>query len=414
MIGTGVFTSLGFQLNDLQSIFPLLMLWVIGGFIALFGALAYSELAAALPRSGGEYHLLSQSIHPSLGFAGGMVSATVGFSAPAVLAAMALGKYLSAVIPILDATIVATVSIIIFHLIHGQSIKIGTFIQDSTTLIKIGLIVLFIIMGLINPNPQDISILPKVGDIKLLFSPGFAISLIWVSYAYTGWNSSVYIAGEIVDPKVNIPKSLLLSTAIVMLLYLLLNYVFLYSTPISLMTNELEVGYIAGINIFGDFGAKIVGLGISILLISTVSSYIFIGPRIMQVMGEDHGYLHFLSKKNDQGIPIVAFSVQLIICMIFILSSSFEQVLLYTGISLIISTTMTVLGLFVLRIRKPKLDRPYKVWGYPFTPAIFIILNIWILFYTFKTQPFESLIGFGIVIISIGLYFFGNMLKKRD
>ena len=412
MIGTGVFTSLGFQLNDLQSIFPLLMLWVIGGFIALFGALAYSELAAALPRSGGEYHLLSQSIHPSLGFAGGMVSATVGFSAPAVLAAMALGKYLSAVIPILDATIVATVSVIIFHLIHGQSIKIGTFIQDSTTLIKIGLIVLFIIMGLINPNPQDISILPKVGDIKLLFSSGFAISLIWVSYAYTGWNSSVYIAGEIVDPKVNIPKSLLLSTAIVMLLYLLLNYVFLYSTPISLMTNELEVGYIAGINIFGDVGAKIVGLGISILLISTVSSYIFIGPRIMQVMGEDHGYLHFLSKKNDQGIPTVAFSVQLIICMIFILSSSFEQVLLYTGISLIISTTMTVLGLFVLRIRKPKLDRPYKVWGYPFTPAIFIILNIWILFYTFKTQPFESLIGFGIVIISIGLYFFGNMLKR--
>ena len=414
MIGTGVFTSLGFQLNDLQSIFPLLMLWVIGGFIALFGALAYSELATALPRSGGEYHLLSQSIHPSLGFAGGMVSATVGFSAPAVLAAMALGKYLSAVIPILDATIVATVSVIIFHLIHGQSIKIGTFIQDSTTLIKIGLIVLFIIMGLINPNPQDISILPQVGDIKLLFSSGFAISLVWVSYAYTGWNSSVYIAGEIVDPKVNIPKSLLLSTAIVMLLYLLLNYVFLYSTPISLMTNELEVGYIAGINIFGDVGAKIVGLGISILLISTVSSYIFIGPRIMQVMGEDHGYLHFLSKKNDQGIPIVAFSVQLIICMIFILSSSFEQVLLYTGISLIISTTMTVLGLFVLRMRKPKLDRPYKVWGYPFTPAIFIILNIWILFYTFKTQPFESLIGFGIVIISIGLYFFGNMLKKRD
>ena len=412
MIGTGVFTSLGFQLNDLQSIFPLLMLWVIGGFIALFGALAYSELAAALPRSGGEYHLLSQSIHPSLGFAGGMVSATVGFSAPAVLAAMALGKYLSAVIPILDATIVATVSVIIFHLIHGQSIKIGTFIQDSTTLIKIGLIVLFIIMGLINPNPQDISILPQVGDIKLLFSSGFAISLVWVSYAYTGWNSSVYIAGEIVDPKVNIPKSLLLSTAIVMLLYLLLNYVFLYSTPISLMTNELEVGYIAGINIFGDVGAKIVGLGISILLISTVSSYIFIGPRIMQVMGEDHEYLHFLSKKNDEGIPIVAFSVQLIICMIFILSSSFEQVLLYTGISLIISTTMTVLGLFVLRIRKPKLDRPYKVWGYPFTPAIFIILNIWILFYTFKTQPFESLIGLGIVIISIGLYFFGNMLKR--
>ncbi len=413
MIGTGVFTSLGFQLNDLQSIFPLLMLWVVGGFIALFGALAYSELAAALPRSGGEYHLLSQSIHPSLGFAGGLVSATVGFSAPAVLAAMALGKYLSAVFPVLNATIIATSSVIIFHLIHGNSIRIGTFIQDGTTVIKIALILLFIIMGLINTNPQDISIFPKVGDIKLLFSSGFAISLVWVSYAYTGWNSSVYIAGEIVDPKINIPKSLLLSTVFVMVLYVLLNYVFLYSTPKSLMINELEVGYIAGVNIFGEVGAKIVGLGIAILLISTVSSYIFIGPRIMQVMGEDHKYLHFLSKKNDEGIPVIAFCVQLIICMIFILSSSFEQVLLYTGISLIISTTMTVLGLFVLRIRKPELDRPYKVWGYPFTPAIFIILNTWILFYTFRIQPFESLIGFGIVIISIGIYYFGNTLKKE-
>ena len=133
----------------------------------------------------------------------------------------------------------------------------------------------------------------------------------------------------------------------------------------------------------------------------------------MQVMGEDHKYLNFLSKKNDEGIPVIAFCVQLIICMIFILSSSFEQVLLYTGISLIISTTMTVLGLFVLRIRKPELDRPYKVWGYPFTPAIFIILNTWILFYTFRIQLFESLIGFGIVIISIGIYYFGNTLKKE-
>ena len=161
MIGTGVFTSLGFQLQDIQSIFPLLMLWVVGGFMALFGAFSYSELASTLPRSGGEYHLLSRSVHPALGFAGGLVSATVGFSAPAVLAAMALGKYLSSVFPLLDPTYIAAIAIIGFHLIHGYSLKVGTFIQNSTTGIKIGLIILFIIMGVVIPNPQQISILPK-------------------------------------------------------------------------------------------------------------------------------------------------------------------------------------------------------------------------------------------------------------
>ena len=408
MIGTGVFTSLGFQLVDIQSVFPLLMLWVIGGVIALFGAISYSELAAALPRSGGEYHLLSRVIHPAVGFAGGFVSATVGFSAPAVLAAMALGKYLSAVFIELDPTMVAFFVIIFFTLLHCFSIKYGTIIQDTTTAIKIGLIIIFIIAGFSISDPQQINIFPIAGDMSLILSSGFAVSLVWVSYAYTGWNSTVYIAGEVKNPQKNIHKSLLISTGFVMILYVLLNFIFLYSTPISQMIGEVEVGYISGMKIFGSMGANIIGIGIAILLLSTVSSYIFIGPRITQVMGEDHSFLKFLAIKNNNDIPINGFILQFIISMLFIYSSSFEQVLLYAGITFIISTTATVVGVFILRKREPNLNRPYKAWGHPWTSGIFILLNIWILFYTFLEQPLESIIGLSIVLTSLGIYFFGR------
>ena len=412
MIGTGVFTSLGYQLVDIQSVFPLMMLWIVGGIVALCGTLVYSELGAALPRSGGEYHLLSRIIHPSIGFGAGIVSATVGFTAPAVLAAMALGSYLSAVIPGLDQTLIAAIVILGFHGLHMMSVTWGTKFQDGSTAIKIGLILIFIAFGLFMDAPQSISIWPKLGDGTVMLSAGFAVSLVWVSYAYTGWNSAVYVAGEIHDPKQNISRSMLMGTAFVMVLYVLLNYVFLYSAPTDAMVGQVEVGYISGIRIFGKMGAKIIGIGISILLLSTVSSYVYIGPRIMQIMGEDHAFIGFLKEKNSDEIPLNAFWVQLGISFLFILKSSFEQVLMYAGISLIITTTLTVISLFILRINEPDLDRPYKVWAYPFTPMIYLIINCWILFYSFRESTFEFMVGIGIITTSIALYYLIPVLKK--
>ncbi len=412
MIGTGVFTSLGYQLVNIQSVFPLMMLWIVGGVVALCGTLVYSELGAALPRSGGEYHLLSRIIHPSIGFGAGIVSATVGFTAPAVLAAMALGSYLSAVIPGLDQTLIAAIVILGFHGLHMMSVTWGTKFQDGSTAIKIGLILIFIAFGLFMDAPQSISIWPKLGDGAVMLSSGFAVSLVWVSYAYTGWNSAVYVAGEIHDPKQNISRSMLMGTAFVMVLYILLNYVFLYSAPTDAIVGQVEVGYISGIRIFGKMGAKIIGIGISILLLSTVSSYVYIGPRIMQIMGEDHAFIGFLKEKNSDEIPLNAFWVQLGISFLFILKSSFEQVLMYAGISLIITTTLTVISLFILRINEPDLDRPYKVWAYPLTPMIYLIINCWILFYSFRESTFEFMVGIGIITTSIALYYLIPILKK--
>ena len=413
MIGTGVFTSLGYQLVDINTAFPILLLWLIGGIISLFGAFSYSELASAFPRSGGEYSILSKVYHPAVGFIGGFVSSTIGFSAPAVLAAIALGKYTVAIFPQLNSTIIASVIILLFNLIHSQTLKYGRLIQDWTTIGKIVLIVFFIIFGLLIDSPQNISFLPISYDGSLIMSSSFAVSLVWVSYAYTGWNSTVYIAGEVKNPQKNIHYSLLFSTAFVTVLYILLNFIFLFSTPISEMRGMIEVGFIAGVNIFGDQGGRIVSGGIALLLLSTISSYVFIGPRITQVIGEDFKYLRFFSKVNNSGIPINGFIFQLSISLIFILTSTFEQVLLYAGITFIIINTITVIGVLVLRFYQPALNRPYKSWGYPWTQIIFTISNLWILYFTFKNQPFESLIGIGIILISLIFYFSGHRITNK-
>ena len=155
----------------------------------------------------------------------------------------------------------------------------------------------------------------------------------------------------------------------------------------------------------------VIGIGISILLLSTVSSYVYIGPRIMQIMGEDHKLLSFLKIKDNKNIPRNAFWLQLLLSFLFMATSSFEQVLMYAGISLIITTTMTVISLFILRYQEPLLDRPYRVKGYPFTPLIYLIVNVWILYYSFQENQFESFIGIGIVTSSVLIHY---IFTKRN
>lgn len=404
MVGTGVFTSLGYQLVDIQSVFALLMLWLIGGVISLFGALSYCELASALPKSGGEYYLLSRILHPSIGLSAGLISATVGFSAPAVLAAIALASYLNPIVPFINIKIVAIFVILSMNFMHAYSLDTGKSFQVWSTFLKLLIIFSFVSIGLLFDNKQSISFIPRSEDFGILFSPEFAVNLVWVSYAYAGWNSSIYVVGEIIQPNKNIFRSILIGTLIVTALYVLLNYVFLLISPIDALMGKIEIGYISSINLFGLKTAKIVSFFIGLLLLSTVSSYVYIGPRIIQAIGKDYEKIKFLSKVNKQGVPLNAFSLQLFISLIFIISSTFEEVMLYTGIILIITTSITVCSLIYLRINEPNLKRVYKVWGYPFTPIIFIILNTWILYYTIRLQPFESLIGVCLIIISLGLY----------
>lgn len=406
MVGTGVFTSLGFQLFDLHNGFSILLLWIIGGVVALCGALCYGELAAALPRSGSEYHYLSQLYHPAVGFLSGFVSITVGFAAPIALGAILLGGYASKVFTVLDEKTTATVVILGLTAVHAYSVKLGSGVQNIFTALKVLLILFIVCAAFAMTGKQDISFLPQPGIGKEILSSGFAVALYWVSYSYSGWNASAYIAGEIQDPTRNVPRSLFRGTLFVTVLYVLLNAAFLIAAPMERMVGQKEVGLVAAEFIFGSEGGRMVGGIIALLLISSVSSMVIVGPRVTQVMGEDMGLLRFLARKNEAGIPWLAIITQSVIALVLVYTASFESILIYIGFTLNIFTFLTVLGLFILRTRKKQAgSNTYKAWGYPFTPIIFLGITGWILYKGFEMKPQESLIGLGTILSGLIIYF---------
>ncbi len=393
MIGTGVFTSLGFQLLGTTNLVSILMLWLLGGVIALCGALVYGELGAVMPRSGGEYHYLREIYHPMLGFMSGWASLIVGFAAPVALACMALSAYLARVFPVLNPMMVGLTVLTLVTIIHAYDVKMGGAVQRFFTFFKILVILGFIICGLAMPvKYQSFSTSFSNFSWGDIFSSGFAVSLVWVYYAYSGWNASAYMANEIKNPQRTIPRSLFISTLVVTVLYLFLNAVFLLSTPISQMSGQLEVGLIAAQNIFGHTLGNMMGLLIAVLLISSISSMVFLGPRVTQVMGEDTYILRFLSKKSSHGTPYVAIWAQFFISVLLILTDSFELVTKYTGITLSFFALMTVIGVFVHRRRFPNAVRPYKTWGYPVTPIIFILLIVWSIIYLVREDFMQTFI----------------------
>lgn len=414
MIGTGVFTSLGFQLVDIQSTFVLLMLWLVGGVTALCGALTYAELGSSLPRSGGEYNFLSQIYHPVAGFVSGWISATVGFAAPTALAAMTFGAYLEASVDGLSATLMASLLVIVLTAAHIYSHAASGGVQTVFTILKVVLILVFVTMvGWSVSDPQPVTLLPMAGNGALLVGSAFAVSLIYVNYAYTGWNAATYIINELDEPQRSMPIVLFSGTALVIVLYLMLNYIFLYAAPMDAMTGKIEIGVIVARSAFGDTGAMIMGLVLATLLISTVSAMIIAGPRVLQVIGEDFRLFRFLSKKNADEIPMIAILVQSALTLFFILTSTFESVLVFSGFVMGVNTAFAVAGVFLLR-RRESTPGAYRTFGYPLTPLIYLSLMTWTLVFILINRPEEGWAGLGIIAAGVILYLVSERSNQQQ
>ena len=406
MVGTGVFTSLGFQLLEIDSGFVLLLLWAVGGLVALCGAMTYAELGAALPRSGGEYNFLKHIYHPAAGFVSGWVSATIGFAGPTALAAMTFAAYASSTFGFGESNLLkkalAIALVILLAAAHARNHRASSSTQVVFTIVKIAVIVVFCgSVLLFGDTPGDSGFLPLAGDTSIVFSGAFAIALIYVSYAYTGWNAATYLSGELEDPQRTLPRILATGTLVVTLLYLALNYTFLVAAPADALRGQVEVGYIAAQAAFGEWGGRLTGIVLAGLLVSTVSAMTLAGPRVLQVIGEDFPAFRWLGRRNRHGIPAIAIGFQALLAVVFVSSGTFESVLVFAGFTLALNSFVTVLGVFVLRWRQPELERPYRTFGYPITPLIYLGLTGWTLVFVLVARPIEGL--FGLAVITAGL-----------
>lgn len=414
MIGTGVFTSLGYQVGDLPSGFVILVLWLLGGIVAVSGALTYAEIATTLKKSGGEYLYLSKIFHPVLGFLSGWMSALVGFAGAISAVAIAIGEYSTEALGI-SIKVIAVFAIILVSIVHWFGVKVGGRAQTFLTGLKLSLILFFCIAPffITSVSKTDIHFLPQPGDWDLIVSRGFAISLVFVVYAYTGWNASAYIAGNLDNPSRSLPTSLVLGTVIVTVIYISLNSMFLYTATFQELQGQNDIGNVVAYKLFGSKIGFLFSVIFSFALLSTLSAMTIAGPHVTEAMGEDYALLKSFSVKNKYHMPYLAILIQAGWSIFLVLVSSFKEIIQYISVSLSIFTVLTVLGVFFLRKQKITNDH-FKIPLYPLPPIIFIICTMWMIYYV-AIEDFKIILySLGTMVPGYLLYLFANRYKEPE
>jgi APA family basic amino acid/polyamine antiporter len=286
--------------------------------------------------------------------------------------------------------------------------------QILFTSLKLLLIATLIVAGVMIGPSEPISFLPRAGDSSLLFSSSFAVALMYVLYSYSGWNAATYIIGEVRRPERDVPWALIVGTLFVGTLYVALNAVFLKTVPMAELAGKLDVGSLAATAIFGGNGGRIMSGFICAGLISSISAMTWAGPRVVQTIGEDFPSLRFFARKTRGGIPARAVLLQLALVLVLLWNSTFERVLIATQFALVICGLLTVVGVFVLRIREPHLPRPFKCWGYPITPLLFASTACFTLVYTMIQDPFSAAAGVGTVLAGLAIYHGGRWARGKS
>lgn len=389
MLGTGVFTTSGFLLADLGSPWRVLVAWVLGGVMALLGALSYGALARCIPESGGEYLFLSRTLHPAAGYVAGWVSLLVGFSAPLAAAANAFGQYTSAWWPGLPPAVTGTVLVAGASLVHAWDVRGGARFQNVAVVIKVVLIVLFLGLGV-----ARIPGMPEVvpGPFSV---PAFAMSLVWISFSYAGWNAVIYLGGEVRKPERTIPRSLVLGTLVVTALYVAINAVFLLAVPGGVISGQLEVGRLVANHLGGRPWAEGVTVLISLALLTSVSSLVMTGPRVYARIAAD-GYLPAWLEQGS-GPPRAAILFQLVIALLMLWTATYRSLLTFIGFTLGLSTAATVCGLMVERVRRgPAMWVP----GWPWVPMLFVGTVLGVTGLSISRAPWPSLAG--VAVLGVG------------
>ncbi|MDH7512478.1 MAG: amino acid permease [Clostridiales bacterium] len=406
MIGAGIFTTSGLLMTGLKSPLLMLSLWAVGGLIALCGALSYGELGAAMPRAGGEYAFLSRLFHPLFGFLSGWVSFFAGFSAPIAASAIGFSEYLTRAFPGLPGPgkkFYSILVILVFTFVHSRGIEVGARVQNFLTLLKVGLILGLVIFGFsIGEGSLDHLSGGDVFEFDFSGWKTIGLSLMWIMFAYSGWNSSAYIGSEVRNPKRNLPRSLILGTGIVLILYLGLNLFYVYAVPPGEMAGVISIGGLAAGNLFGKSFESTLSLLISFALFSSLSAFLILGPRVYYAMACDRCFFPFASDVHSRfKVPSKSIFLQGLIASLMVLFGTFDQILTYMGFSLGIFPLLSVIGVF--KVRRLKLS-PYRLPGFPVVPVFYVLAGAAILVLGFFERPVESGIALAMAAVGIPVY----------
>ena len=429
MVGSGVLTTSGLTVYFVGSNQLMLWLWVVGGVLAICGALTIAELASSLPETGGDYIFLKEAYGPLAAFLSGWVSFLLGFGGPIAVSALASARYFVEPLQLNEPTktlsqrAIATLAILALAYIHTQGRRHGAFVQIGTTIVKWAVLLTLAVFGLVAGwgNWSHLNDRPKIGVNE---SVAMLYSLVYVSYAYTGWNGAGYIAGEVKRPQKLLPAAILLGTGAVMLLYLALNLAYALALSADDIRMIVEppgqtadpnrvapIAQIVALRLFGGTWSTILSTAIGLTLLASVSAFVLTGPRVAYAMARAGQFPAIAGKLSDRGTPGNATWIQVAWSLLLLWSGSLESLLSYSSVGLALISLLTISSVFVLRWRRPDLHRPFRTPGYPFVPAVYLLGTGLLTAAAFQRSPTESSLALGSILLGIPCYY---ALVKRE
>jgi len=422
MVGTGILVSPGYMMASLGNWAVIFGLWILGGLLALCGALCIAELAAALPRAGGEYVYLREAYGSMPAFLSGWTSFFLGFAAPLAVAGYVAALYLLEPFGLNGGSgsnrtlqVAAAVIILIVTLpnLFGQGPS--AWAQNLTTLVKLALFVGVVVAGFAAGGGSSANVTAGV-PLKGVGFGTAATQLFYVIFAYSGWNAAAYLAGEVKEPGTTLPRSLLLGTGLVTVLYLVLNLLFAWAVPLQQVSfaNAEQIPLIVVERLLGPQVAGTFSAAIGITFLATINAFIVTGPRVYLAMARDGFFPAVAGRISKQGkVPVNATLAQSACAIVILFATDFQSLYQYAAVGLALFALLFISAVYVLRIRRPDLPRPFRLPGYPVVPAFFMLATAFVAVFAFIQWPTPSLLSLGSILAGVPIYYVWRRFQKR-
>lgn len=431
VIGSGIFLSTGIIAASIPSAGLILLAWVVGGLLTLAGAFIYAELGAAMPEAGGQFVYIHKAYGELAAFLFGWMFFFAYMTGGIASLALAFAEYLAYFFPVLGTgnvllglgtgplslsagELVAVGCIAFFTLVNMVGVRIGTTVQNVLTVVKVGTILTFVGLAFTigKTQPMDLTAIPPDLGLGQIVT-GFAVALVAVSWAFDGWNNITFVAGEITDPHRNLTRTLIFGAVIITVIYLVMNVVYLMSMPVTEIAGAYRVAEVSASALFGGRAAAFISAAVLISVLGALNGAVLSGARVYYAMARDGLFFARAARVHPRfKTPAFALVIQAAWSCVLILSGNLEQVVTYTIFVAIVFWIVAAASLFTLRRKYPDMPRPYKAWGYPWVPALFILASVGILLNTLVQQPVESLSG--LVLIAVGLPAYLLWKRRKD